>query len=366
MLKQLSKIGISFALAAMILTAFGFFYSNTPLQYTDPDGATDYRWEGNRFFSQGTEGFSAGFTNNEGYYNLYDRAPDDPVDILIMGSSQLEASNVPMKDATANLLNAALPDDTVYNISVSAHTFLICADHLEAALEKYKPRKYVIIETERAQFTDEELRAALAGQVPALFEGRDGMMEQLRKNPYLTLLARQARNYLSSRAGEDMAWNPELELEEQWIQGDGSSVITGAGNADTERPGGKNDNKRTVPLYSDEPPLGQLLARIAETARKHDVQVIVLYHPPTLFYEAEGSWHLAIDDAPGAAENFRTLCEAHGLQVVDMSERFLTEYEIRHVLPHGFTNTAVGAGHLNKEGHAMIADELLRFITAPE
>ena len=61
MLKQLSRIGISFALAAMILTAFGFFYSNTPLQYTDPDGATDYRWEGNRFFSQGTEGFSAGF-----------------------------------------------------------------------------------------------------------------------------------------------------------------------------------------------------------------------------------------------------------------------------------------------------------------
>ncbi|MBQ4417266.1 MAG: hypothetical protein II868_06185, partial [Butyrivibrio sp.] len=94
MLKQLSRIGISSALAAMILTAFGFFYSNTPLQYTDPDGATDYRLEENRFFSHGTEGFSAGFTNNEGYYNLYDRAPDDPVDILIMGSSQLEASNV--------------------------------------------------------------------------------------------------------------------------------------------------------------------------------------------------------------------------------------------------------------------------------
>ena len=356
MLKQLSRIGISFALAAMILTAFGFFYSNTPLQYTDPDGATDYRWEGNRFFSHGTEGFSFGFTNNEGYYNLYDRAPDDPVDILIMGSSQLEASNVQMEHATASLLDQALPDDTVYNISISAHTFLYCADHLDAALSKYKPRKYVIIETERAQFGDEELQATLAGQLPPLFAGRDETVEALRKNPYLTLLARQARNYLSSRAGTGADQNP-------WIQGDGSFVITGAENADTERLGGENDNKRTVPLYS---PLEALLDSIAETAAKHDTQVIVLYHPPTLFYEAEGDWHLAIDDAPGAAETFRDHCEACGIRVVDMRERFLKEYETRHILPHGFTNTAVGAGHLNKEGHAMIADEILRLITALE
>ena len=29
-----------------------------------------------------------------------------------------------------------------------------------------------------------------------------------------------------------------------------------------------------------------------------------------------------------------------------------------HILPHGFSNTSVGSGHLNKEGHAMVAEAI--------
>jgi hypothetical protein len=47
---------------------------------------------------------------------------------------------------------------------------------------------------------------------------------------------------------------------------------------------------------------------------------------------------------------------------MDMTGAFTEEYKRSHVLPHGFANTAVGAGHLNKNGHRIIAAELFRQI----
>ncbi len=45
-----------------------------------------------------------------------------------------------------------------------------------------------------------------------------------------------------------------------------------------------------------------------------------------------------------------------------MGARFLREYEENHLLPYGFANSAVGKGHLNRYGHAMIADELYKLM----
>ena len=42
------------------------------------------------------------------------------------------------------------------------------------------------------------------------------------------------------------------------------------------------------------------------------------------------------------------------------------EYENEAVLPYGFTNTSIGSGHLNKNGHAMIAESLYEIIKEAE
>jgi hypothetical protein len=49
-----------------------------------------------------------------------------------------------------------------------------------------------------------------------------------------------------------------------------------------------------------------------------------------------------------------------GIRTIDMSVRFLSEYQSNHILPEGFLNTSVGKGHLNQNGHRMVADALFQ------
>ena len=87
--------------------------------------------------------------------------------------------------------------------------------------------------------------------------------------------------------------------------------------------------------------------------------VIILYHPPVTI-EPDGT--LTLGDDREQAEAFREICETNGIQFLDMGARFLREYEENHLLPYGFANSAVGKGHLNRYGHAMIADELYKLM----
>jgi hypothetical protein len=52
----------------------------------------------------------------------------------------------------------------------------------------------------------------------------------------------------------------------------------------------------------------------------------------------------------------------NGVLFVDMTGVFISAYNTRRDLPYGFLNTAVGVGHLNKNGHAIIAVELFKRI----
>lgn len=51
---------------------------------------------------------------------------------------------------------------------------------------------------------------------------------------------------------------------------------------------------------------------------------------------------------------------------MDMTDEFKALYEEKHILAHGFVNTAVGRGHLNKYGHRVIAQTLAEKIKEDE
>ena len=49
-----------------------------------------------------------------------------------------------------------------------------------------------------------------------------------------------------------------------------------------------------------------------------------------------------------------------------MTDSFRDLYATEHHLAHGFINTAVGSGHLNKYGHRVIAEKLAEVIQGLE
>lgn len=59
---------------------------------------------------------------------------------------------------------------------------------------------------------------------------------------------------------------------------------------------------------------------------------------------------------------FKNCCKEYNIEVIDVTQRFISNYEENYELPYGFANTLPGKGHLNKVGHELIADELYRRI----
>ncbi len=342
------RIVLSGLIAFVVLSVFCSFYSNTPVHYDDPDGATDYRWEANTFRSQWTEGFSYGKTNNEGYYDRTDYVAGEQIDVLLMGSSHMEAANVMARNSTAALLEQKLGDRRVYDIGVSGHYFPTCVKNLENALAKYKPASYVIIETGNLYFTDEELNEMIEGTVPSISSHAGGIVGMLQKNPFLRQLYYQFDSYRSK--GKSEATYDDIV---KYI-----APSEKAEEADSE----PLEDEKADNLCNEEL-LSEVLRKIKGIADSNHTEMIIMFHP-TIRLGEDGT--MSFDNTQAESDQYRRLCEECGIYYLDMSDRFMEEYCENNLLPYGFTNTSVGFGHLNKTGHVMIADELYKLISEVE
>ena len=347
----IGKVLLSGALAFCVLTLFSMVYANTPAHHRDPDGATDYRWEPDTFYSRAQEGFSFGHTNNEGYYCLRDYQAGDRIDVLVMGSSHMEASNVRPEQSTASRLDALLEDLVVYNIGTSAHTFPVCADNLENAVAKYKPRAYIIMETERLSFTEEELAAVLDHTMEDIPSLEGGLVAVLQKNQYLRLLYRQLQNHMGGKSIPLPAFLNRLRGGEQPEEEPADEPADNSAEPSSDSPSSEEEAEEM---------LRELLMRLSGTAEKSGARLVIFFHPSTNIYE-DGLLHMEYYEE--GVERFKRLCGECGILFVSMADRFAAEYEERYVIPYGFPDTLVGAGHLNKDGHNMIAEELYKLIS---
>jgi hypothetical protein len=55
-------------------------------------------------------------------------------------------------------------------------------------------------------------------------------------------------------------------------------------------------------------------------------------------------------------------CNYRGIDIIDTKEAYLKLYQETNKLPNGFHKSRIGAGHINKYGHAIIADLIIDYI----
>ena len=152
-------------------------------------------------------------------------------------------------------------------------------------------------------------------------------MELLQKNPFLRLIYAQLKNFRGNTADD------------------------------------------TAPPTSPETTIGNeenycaLFAKLSDTVSDKGARLIIVYHP-SLILNDDGTASANVDKE--LSEFFAACCEQNGIMFLDMSNRFLESYENEAKLPHGFANTSIGTGHLNKNGHAMIAESLYEIMKETE
>lgn len=314
--------------AGIILTAFCFLYYNVPVHVKCEDKTTDYVWEKNKFYSRGTEGFAMGKTNNEGYMNRYDYNKSNNIEVLIIGSSHMEAYQVAKNESTASRLDDMLGGKKVYNIGTSAHDMMVCITNYNDALKKYKPSKYVVIETDSIRFNKTRIKNIIDGNYKELESYNGGIVGLLQRNPYLRLLYKQLKG--TNNEGEDVVNNTPSEMD-------------------------------MIGMTEEEKVLwDKIIERISKESNKYGVKTIIMYHP-TIQLKEDGS--LLVNKDYSYTESYNDICKKYGIELLDMTNRFIVEYDNNKVLPYGFINSSVGVGHLNKYGHAMVAEELYDLIS---
>ncbi len=338
--------------ALVIASLFSMIYYNTGRHSHNPSGATDYVWESGRMYIQLREGLGFGFNDEYGFNNSYPGVTSD-ADVLIIGSSHMEAAQVAQNKTAVYRLNALFDEAdsrlSAYNIGVSAHNLYRCAANLPAALEYYRP-EYAVMEIDSIQFVDASAQQMLDGTLEEV-TSYEGLLYDIQAVPLPKLIKQQLREYQwgQLRSGKLSGWESFVRL------------MDSCGGQDTPPVQTAPPAAQETPL--EERPIWKMFEQMSAAAQQYGTTLIVVYHP-TLSISADGSAYVNANMTERG--ELASLCTGNGIEYIDLSEVFLESYANEHKLPHGFVNSEIGAGHLNAHGHNLMAQEIYRLINRLE
>lgn len=89
---------------------------------------------------------------------------------------------------------------------------------------------------------------------------------------------------------------------------------------------------------------------------------LLLVYAPTTPYIRGGSLGTTDPNATTAAA-FAAACGRNGVPFLNLGPAFLAHYQATGRFPRGFFNTPPGSGHLNADGHRMVAEAVVQYIT---
>ncbi len=112
-----------------------------------------------------------------------------------------------------------------------------------------------------------------------------------------------------------------------------------------------------APEASQDAACDYLLARIREQARGP----VLLLHVPKVPRLASG--RVRLDDPQAAlAQVVGRACARNKVPFVDLGPAFIANFQATGNFPRGFFNSPPGTGHLNEEGHRLVAEAVLKYV----
>ena len=322
------KVILAGVIAVIILSVVLMPYTFMPVHINNHIKNTDYVWPSESYWMKMTEGISFGKFDANGYNNL--NVVDNP-DIIIVGSSHMEATNVMQDENVGYLLNQKLENRySVYNMGISGHHLYKVCQYLPQTLEIYdNPPKAIIIETSTVELTTESVNQVIEKSVKFTPSYNYGLIATMQKIPFFRIAYQQIEGGLL-----DLFMPEKLQ--------------------------GKNDDDDLSNDYDDVDlqAYTYLFTYLKSIEDKYGTEIIIFYHPFEKLkddgtVEFEKTQHL---------EAFESAAQNYNLNFIDMTERFEKMYYEDNHVPHGFATGKIASGHLNAYGHAAISDVLLEEI----
>ncbi len=144
-----------------------------------------------------SEGYAWLFMDKNGFNNSKEnqnKAETLGVDILIMGSSHMEAAEVSANENLGSILNEKISDKNTYNIGISGHDIYRVMDNVEKAYETYQPRDFLVIETDAVELEMDEMDKVLQGTAKKIPSYDSGLIYHVQKIPAFKWLYKSLEN----------------------------------------------------------------------------------------------------------------------------------------------------------------------------
>ncbi len=341
--KSLFVFILSGITAFLALNIILMFYYCLPIHIKNPDSTTDYMWESKHVWVEMTEGISWGKMDENGFNNY--RVIQNP-DILILGSSHMEATYVFQKWNTVNVLKEYLEQKnlslSVYNKGISGHHFLKCCKYLNANTQD-RELKYVVIETMKVDYSVDEIQKLFSDAIDYTESYDSGLIFYLQKMPFLRLLFYQCDMGLLNLFFDNKN-NAHLNP---------LRLLMRSLSKRNEQQSLMNTHQKVKADVSLEECYDLLFSYIENNS--HGKKIIIFYHPEER-PEKDGSLEYRTDE--NCLSQFSRSAEEHGITFIDLTAASKELWQTEHKTTHGFCTGTAFSGHLNKNGHRIAARHL--------
>lgn len=335
-LKGIIRVITAGIVSILIISILLCFYSITPVHIDNPKGNTDYVWPANSIWVKATEGIAFGRFDANGFNNK--TVIDDP-DIIFVGSSHIEATEVMQNENAPYLLSQKLGGKyTVYNMGISGHHFYRVCQYLPANLKLYRVApKIVIVESDTLSVSQEQVNQILNASIERMRSHNEGMVGFLQRIPFFRTAYHQVEEgLLDLFMPANETSTDEIDIEEP----------------ETEEP----EKKADLAAYE------KLFTFFRDLEEQYNTQIIILYQPygklnndGSITYERNKNIDI-----------FQSYSDEYGITLVDMTDCFEKMYYDDYHVAHGFCTGELETGHLNRYGHAAMADKLYDVIVKME
>lgn len=336
-IKQISGWIAAAAIAAFICNLLCFCFYDPCQDITRSAGATTGFLLPDSHGVYGLEGYCIAGVDSNGYVNR--DLPRATPYYVVAGASHTEGLFIPAKLRYSDILNDSLFDDGklhVINIGKSGNFFSVVLQHLDGILGEFPDAAGIIIETDSLAYDTKALYDSMIQTGYDPNETVSSLTDSMSMRTKLTIKAKQALPLLRLIHKQYYTY---LESKQT---GEGSDIL---------------DPDFWASEYEGdfETALSDLMAFIRS---KTDKRVIILYHPAVKLCE-DGSMEALTNHAEPYYEK---VCRDHNIDFIDMTDTFMRAYNEEHIIPYGFYNTTPGDGHINRDAHRMMAEELLKVI----
>ena len=336
--KILLSFIFSICLVSVLYIITNYYFT---VRIPNPEKTTEERAYSNQIITNMEEGFTYCKFDEKGFNNSYP-AKKDSIDILLVGSSQMEGIHVPSDQNTGYLLNQILPEYYTYNIGISGMYLPQNINYIGNAYQYFSPKKYILIGTNNVCLNSSEL-------------------ESVYNNSYKT------RKRLITKGGYKKVVPPVLIYTFSKIK-DKARLWRSKSKDYFDKKKNINikqtDNQNLISIQNQYFETLNKFFAFARSQVPNNITLVIFYYP-SIKIDREGKL-LLNESEKNYVNGFEKACKDNNIIFVNMTQEFENLYKEKHVLPFGFVNTRPGGGHLNVYGHQVISKKLAEIIQSKE